>query len=141
MSSITKDSLFHNIFSIATDYDYNKIELQEPILKLILSVKPKLKDTFRCISYSPRRWQKIQDDVINPWKYVEQIVIKIELKKVITIIQNKIKKIQDDYFAKESFNSQDSLKCSQLHKLYQVIRNSRLLNKIINEFAEIVYVE
>ena len=116
-----------------------KQDIIEPVVQLILIIKPDLIKNYRCISHEPRRWQKINSDY--EWKSIDECDIHTEITTIINIIQTRIMRIYKQYITYIKPNEVDIKWSKMLYYLHPVIAKTKFINKVIKQFAEMVFYE
>ena len=116
-----------------------KQDIIEPVAQLILIIKPDLIKKYRCISHEPQRWQKTTNDY--EWKSIDECDVHTEFTQIINIIQNRIMRIYSQYIFSVKANESEIRWANMIYYLHPVIAKTKFINKVIKQFAEMVFYE
>lgn len=136
MSSNTNDLIFSHIKDIAHKNSQKDNILIEPVMRLMLIIKPKLVEEYRCLSLKPRRWEKNTND--QEWKSIEETDVRTVITNLSKYIQSIITRIYGRYIFRKDSSSAEIDQAQIIYHLHPVIVKSDFINKLVTEFAEIV---
>lgn len=139
MSSNTNDLVFSHIKEIAHKNSQKDNILIEPVMRLMLIIKPKLVEEYRCCSLKPRRWEKNTND--QEWKSIDETDVHSEITNLTKYVQSIITRIYGRHIFRKDASSAEIEQAQIIYHLHPVIAKPDFIDKIVTEFAEIVLCE